>query len=181
MRAFPKVRWDLDRISTAEGRLFTSAGVTTGIDLALAIIRADCGTTAALAVARELVVQLRRSGGQSQYAVHLAAQFTGDDTLNRSIEAVVTQPHLDWSRAQMADRAGMNSRTLSRHFRRHLDASPVQFVEQVRVDQARGLLSENLPLKHVAVSCGFGDLQRMRRAFQRRCGIHVGDYVNAFR
>lgn len=174
------VLWDLDRISTSNGRIFTSAGVTTGIDLALAIIRADCGAEAALEVARELVVQLRRTGGQSQYAMHLAGQFTRDDTLARLIEQVVSQPHLDWTLEALADKAGMSTRTLSRHFKRDLDEAPAQFVERIRVDHARGLLMEDLPAKRVAVESGFGDMQRMRRAFQRRLGVGVSEYRSIF-
>lgn len=180
VRNFAKVAWDLDRISTTQDRLFTSAGVATGIDLALAIIRADCGPAVALEVARELVVQLRRTGGQSQYAIHLAGQFSQDDALTRLIEQVVTNPQSDWSLEVLADTAGMNSRTLSRHFKRDLQDTPAQFVERVRVDHARGLLQENLPLKQVAKDSGFGDLQRMRRAFQRRFGVRVSEYLTAF-
>lgn len=177
---YDKVLWDLDRISVSDGRIFTSAGVTTGIDLALDIIRRDCGAASALAVARELVVQLRRTGGQSQYAIHLAGQFTRDDTLTQLIEQIVTQPHLDWTLDRMANSAGMNARTLSRHFKRSLKETPAQFVERVRVDHARGLLAENMPSKQVAVDSGFGDLQRMRRAFQRRFGVGVSDYISVF-
>ncbi len=179
-RAYPDVLWDLEQISTSHGRIFTSAGVTTGIDLALAIIRADCGQAAALAVARELVVQLRRTGGQSQYATHLAAQFTDDSRLTRLIEHVVSNPHQDWSLDALADTAAMNPRTLSRRFKREMNETPAQFVERVRVDHARGLLHENVALKQVAVSSGFGDLQRMRRAFQRRYGVHVSEYLSTF-
>lgn len=179
-KQYPQVLWDLDLIATSHDRVLTSAGVTTGIDLALSIIRADCGSSVALSVARELVVQLRRTGGQSQYAMHLAGQFTQDDALAGLIENVVSAPHLDWSLDALAQAAGMNSRTLSRHFKRDLQEPPGQFVERVRVDHARGLLAEGLPLKSVAVASGFGDLQRMRRAFQRRFGIHVSDYVSAF-
>ncbi|MVO18702.1 helix-turn-helix domain-containing protein [Rhodobacteraceae bacterium CY05] len=179
-RQYENVLWDLDLISTSEERIFTSAGVTTGIDLALAIIRADCGPKVALAAARELVVQLRRTGGQSQYAIHLAGQFTRDDTLTRLIEQVVSQPQLDWSLNALSQAAGMNPRTLSRHFQRDLQESPAQFVERIRVDHARGLLFENLPFKQVAADSGFGDLQRMRRAFQRRFGVHVSEYLSSF-
>lgn len=174
------VLWDLDQISTAQDRVFTSAGVTTGIDLALSIIRADCGTAVALAVARELVVQLRRTGGQSQYAIHLAGQFTKDDALTQLIEQVVAQPHLDWSLDALAQTAAMNPRTLTRHFKRDLQETPAQFVERIRIDYARGLMAEKLPLKQVARLSGFGDLQRMRRAFQRKFGVNVRDYVNSF-
>lgn len=179
-QTYKDVAWDLDRISTAQGRVYTSAGVATGIDLALAIIRADCGPAVALEVARELVVQLRRTGGQSQYAIHLAGQFSPDDTLSKLIEQVVTRPQSDWSLDALADTAGMNARTLSRHFKRDLQDTPAQFVERVRVDHARGLLQENLPLKQVAKDSGFGDLQRMRRAFQRRFGVRVSEYLTAF-
>lgn len=180
VRAYKKVAWDLDRISTAQNRLFTSAGVVTGIDLALAIIRADCGPAVALKVARELVVQLRRTGGQSQYALHLAGQFSKGDALTQLIEQVVTNPQSDWSLEVLADTAGMNARTLSRHFKRDLQDTPAQFVERVRVDHARGLLQENLPLKQVAKDSGFGDQQRMRRAFQRRFGVRVSEYLTTF-
>lgn len=177
---YPDVHWDLDQISASNGRIFTSAGVTTGIDLALAIIRTDCGAEVALEVARELVVQLRRTGGQSQYAIHLAGQFTPDDRLTRLIEQVVSQPHLNWTLEALADTAGMNARTLTRHFKRNLDETPAQFVEKIRVDHARGLLMEDIPAKRVAADSGFGDLQRMRRAFQRRFGVGVTEYRIVF-
>lgn len=179
-RQYDRVLWDLDQIFTAQDRVFTSAGVTTGIDLALHIIRADWGSEVALDVARELVMQLRRTGGQSQYAMHLAGQFTKDDALTQLIEQVVAAPHLDWSLETLAQTAGMNPRTLSRHFKRDLQENPGQFVERVRVDHARGLIAEKLPLKDVARQSGFGDLQRMRRAFQRRFGVNVSDYVSSF-
>lgn len=179
-KAYPNVAWDLDRISINQGKVYTSAGVTTGIDLALAIIQADCGSATALAVARELIVQLRRTGGQSQYAFHLAGQFAGDDVLARLIERIVSQPHLEWSLEMMADVAGMNTRTLTRRFKRDLETTPAHFVEKVRVDHARGLLLEDLPLKRVASQSGFGDLQRMRRAFQRHLGVQVSEYRAMF-
>lgn len=174
------VLWNLDRIGTSNGRIFTSAGVTTGIDLALAIIRNDCGADTALAVARELVVQLRRTGGQSQYAMHLAGQFSRDDALTRLIEQIVSQPQLDWTLETLSDTAGMNARTLTRHFKRDLNETPAQFVEKIRVDHARCLLMEDIPAKRVAVDSGFGDLQRMRRAFQRRFGVGVREYQSVF-
>lgn len=180
IRNYGDVLWDLDRISTSDTRVFTSAGVTTGIDLALAIIRTDCGHTSALDVARELVVQLRRTGGQSQYAIHLAGQFTANDRLTKLIEQVFSTPQNDWSMDGMAEAAGMNARTLSRHFKRDLQETPAQFVERVRVNHARGLLHENFPLKQVATDSGFGDLQRMRRAFRRSFGVHLSEYLTVF-
>ncbi|MFK7765453.1 MAG: GlxA family transcriptional regulator [Roseobacter sp.] len=180
VRDYPNVMWDLDRISTESERIFTSAGVTTGIDLALAIIRKDCGNATALQVAREMVIQLRRTGGQSQFAMHLAGQFAPDDSLTRLIENIVARPDKDWSLETLSDAAGMNQRTLSRRFQKHLKMPPAQFVEKVRVDHARGLLNENIPLQTVASTSGFGDLQRMRRAFQRRFGVNLGEYLSVF-
>lgn len=179
-RRYPDVLWDLDRISTEQGRIFTSAGVTTGIDLALAIIRKDCGNEVALGVARELVMQLRRSGGQSQYAMHLAGQFTDEDRLTQLIERVVALPQKAWPLETLAHEARMNARTLTRRFKRHLNITPTQFVERTRVDHARGLLSANISLKQTASDSGFGDLQRMRRAFQRHLGTDVTSYVSLF-
>ena len=110
----------------------------------------------------------------------LAGQFTRDDTLARLIEQVVSQPHLDWTLEALANKAGMSTRTLSRHFKRALNEAPAQFVERIRVDHARGLLMEDLPAKRVAVESGFGDMQRMRRAFQRRLGVGVSEYRSIF-
>lgn len=181
VRRFANVDWNLDRLFVERTRVFTSAGVTTGIDLALSIIRADCGNAAALRVARELVVQLRRMGNQSQYAMHLAGQFTKEDDLGQLIEAIITNPKRPWTLDQMASEAGMNPRTLSRRFHDHLATSPTQFVERIRVDHARGLLEANLLAKTVAIEAGFSDLQRMRRAFQRRYGLSFSQYAGAFR
>ena len=179
-KGYPDVAWDLDKISITQGKVFTSAGVTTGIDLALAIIQSDCGPSVALAVARELVVQLRRTGGQSQYAFHLAGQFAGDETLATLIEQVVANPHFNWTLETMAESSGMHPRTLTRRFKREIDETPAQFVERVRVDHARSLLQGDAPLKRVASESGFGDLQRMRRAFQKRFGVQLTEYRNMF-
>ena len=125
-------------------------------------------------------MQLRRTGGQSQYAIHLASQFAPQGALAQLVEKVVSAPHLDWSLEGLAQAAGMNPRTLTRHFKRELGASPAQFVERVRVDHARGLIEEGLAFKHCARASGFGDVQRMRRAFRRRFGIHLSDYAKGF-
>ncbi|TRD17312.1 GlxA family transcriptional regulator [Palleronia caenipelagi] len=181
VRRFAQIDWDLDRLFVQRTRVFTSAGVTTGIDLALSIIRSDCGNATALRVARELVVQLHRTGNQSQYAMHLAGQFTKENTLGQLIEAIITNPKQPWTLDRMARESVMNPRTLSRRFQDHLATSPAQFVERVRVDHARSLLEASLPAKIVAAEAGFGDLQRMRRAFQRRYGVSFAQYAAAFR
>lgn len=177
---YDRVSWNLDRIFCDSDHLFTSAGVTTGIDLALHIIRQDCGPTVALECARELVIQLRRSGGQSQFAVHLPGQFTNSTDLSNVIEQVVSNPENNWSIEALSQAGNMNQRTLSRRFSREMNCTPSQFVERVRLDHARGLLLEGIPLKTVAARSGFGDLQRMRRAFKRRFGLDIRRYLENF-
>jgi len=180
IQAYDQVRWDLDKIFCISGNVFTSAGVTTGIDLALHIIRQDCGAKIALDCARELVIQLRRSGRQSQFAVHLPSQFSDSKDLSKLIEQVVSQPENNWTIDALSRVGNMNERTLSRRFKREMSCTPSQFVERVRVDHARGLLLEGLALKLVAARSGFGDLQRMRRAFKRRFGLDIRQYLENF-
>ncbi len=179
---YPRVGWDLNRIFTISEHVFTSAGVTTGIDLAIEIIRKDCGAEAALSVARKLVVQLRRTGGQSQFASHLAGQFsTEEDHLTSLIEKVVADPAENWTSDMLALTAGMHPRTLLRRFKAELGKTPAQFVECARIDHARALLARNRPLKQVAIDSGFGDLQRMRRAFKRQIDVDPGTFAKTFR
>ncbi|NRA86185.1 MAG: helix-turn-helix domain-containing protein [Rhizobiales bacterium] len=177
---YPNVKWQTDSIYTIEGHLFTSAGVTAGIDLALAIIAKDCGTSVALLVARELVVSLRRSGGQTQYSDILKAQYSTQNSLEALLELIVAQPDKDWTLDCMAEIAGMTSRTLSRKFRQQLDCSPVLYVEKIRVSHASNLLSFGRNMNKVAKQSGFGNLQRMQRSFERQIGISPTAYCKKF-
>jgi transcriptional regulator GlxA family with amidase domain len=177
---FPNVDWRLDEIMVATDGLFTSAGVTTGIDLALGIIREDCGTQAALAVARELVVYLRRSGGQSQYAQIIEWQFNDDKRLAQLVNRIVAQPAHNWTLSIMAEEADMTARTLTRKFTAAFDTSPVRFVEQLRVRLAGDMLSAGVPAARVASRTGLGDVQTLRRAFKRQLGTTVGEYSRRF-
>ena len=195
LQDFPKVDWDLDKIYLDQSDIYTSAGVTTGIDLALSIIGQDLGAKVALGVAQELVVYFKRSGGQSQFSNHLIDQYQAmergnkeaklvDQAQKSSIEPLTMQitsnPRNNWTLEQMAEFIGMNARTLTRKFQARLSMSPVEFVEQVRLDKARELLAENLVLKQVAAQSGFGDVQRMRRAFKRNFGVTLQDYMKSF-
>ena len=177
---FPDVQWELDTIFTQSGTIYTSAGVSTGIDLALSIIQEDCGSPAALAVAQELVVHMRRGGGQSQYSNLLQAQFSLEAPLVRLAETVAENPAANWNLENLAAEANMSNRTLSRKFSASLGVSPVQFVELTRLETARALLSEGVPKKQVAAQSGFGDLQRMRRSFQRHLGVSATQYLQRF-
>lgn len=177
---FPEVFWELDTIFTRSGDIYTSAGVSTGVDLALSIIQEDCGSPAALAVAQELVVYMRRGGGQSQYSNLLQAQFSLEAPLVRLAETVAENPTGNWNLENLAAEANMSNRTLSRKFSTSLGISPVQFVELTRLETARALLSEGVPKKQVAARSGFGDLQRMRRSFQRHLGVSASEYLQRF-
>ncbi len=177
---FPEVHWEVDTIFTQSDNIYTSAGVSTGVDLALSIIQQDCGGPAALAVAQELVVYMRRGGGQSQYSNLLQAQFCLEAPLARLADRVAAEPANTWTLETLAAEANMSHRTLSRKFSAALGLSPVQFVELTRLETARALLSEGVPKKQVAAQSGFGDLQRMRRSFQRNLGVSATEYLQRF-
>ncbi|MEP0519448.1 MAG: DJ-1/PfpI family protein [Hyphomicrobiales bacterium] len=177
---FPLVKWNLDALYTHKENIYTSAGVSAGIDLALAIIKEDCGAMNALDVAQEMVVYLKRTGGQSQFSDVLQAQFAMEEPLSLLLEKITNNPSYDWTLERMAEDVNMSSRTLSRKFNKNIGVAPVQFVERIRVKFACTLLSEATSMKRAASLSGFGDLQRMRRAFQRNLGVSVTDYVRGF-
>jgi len=165
---FPRVRVRADPIWVRDGRVWTSAGVTAGIDLALALIEADFGRPIALAVARRHVVFRIRPGGQGQFSPDLAAQGIRDQRLSKLAEKIAEGPQEDWRTEKLAAEAGVSLRSLSRLFRKELNASPSEFVERVRIDQARrALLETETQIGSVAIRCGFGSIRRMDRAFSR--------------
>jgi transcriptional regulator GlxA family with amidase domain len=167
-KKYPGLKVDADAIFICDGPLCTSAGVTAGIDLALALIEEDCGRTVALDTARELVVYLKRSGGQSQFSAHLSAQMSSVPSIE-SIQVWVAE-HLteDLSIDSLAAHAGMSPRNFSRIFLKETGVTPRDFVETARTDVARRLITDSVPLKRVAVQSGFGTISNLRRAFARR-------------
>jgi len=167
-RMFPRVQVDGDAIHIRDGDIWTSAGVTAGIDLALAMIEADHGRDVSLALARRHVVFRIRPGGQCQFSTEMQAQFAADDRLTQLAEKIAAEPAADWRTESLAAEANVSIRTLTRLFRRSLDMSPAKFVERVRVDKARRALVETpSPVTSIAEACGFGTLRRMDRAFDR--------------
>jgi transcriptional regulator GlxA family with amidase domain len=181
-RLFPDIAVEPDAIHIRDGKVWTSAGVTAGIDLALAMIEADHGRDLALAVARENVVYRIRSGGQAQFSSDLAAQAVDDRRLARLAEAIRMQPERDWSVAAMCDELAVSPRTLSRLCRSEMATSPAAFVERVRIDSARALLVETRGrIDAIARAAGFGTHQRMDRAFMRQLGISPSGYRTRFR
>jgi transcriptional regulator GlxA family with amidase domain len=177
---YPKVNWALDTIYTKSEYIYTSAGVSSGIDLAMAIIQQDCGPKAALEVAQELVVYLRRTGGQSQFSDLLRTQFSLEDPISKLVEKVTSEPTRDWRLETLAEEVGMSVRTMSRRFNASFGVSPAQFVERARLNYATTLLNKGVPIKQVAAKSGFGELQRMRRSFKRHLGLSASEYMDRF-
>jgi transcriptional regulator GlxA family with amidase domain len=179
-RRFPKVLVEPDPIFIHDGPVWTSAGVTAGIDLALALVEEDLGRSVALAVARYLVVFLKRSGGQSQFSAALSLQEGEDEfgALNSWIGA-----HLDGdiSLRALARQAGMSERSLSRHYLKATGVTPARAVERLRVEAARRLLLESRqPVKRISQRCGFGSEETMRRSFLRLLATTPQDYRARF-
>lgn len=180
--SFPEVRVEPDRIYIKDGSVYTSAGVTAGMDLALALVEEDFGRGVALKVARELVMFLKRPGGQSQFSSHLAAQ-TAEKSVIRDVQNwVLENIEKPLSVDHLAQHAGMSTRNFARIFKRDTNTTPADFVEGARLDAARRMLEETTnPLKRVAALCGFGDPNGLRRAFIRRLGVTPADYRRRFR
>ena len=181
-RRYPKVELDPDAIFVRDGDVYTSAGVTAGIDMALALIEEDLGREIALEVARRLVVFLKRPGGQSQYSAHLAAQELGATSLRGLPQWIVENVASGLSIETLAARVAMSPRNFARVFQRECGCTPAKFVEQARVDAARRLLEDGEHgLEQVADRCGFGTAERMRRTFLRHLGVVPQDYRRRFR
>jgi len=170
-RRFPQVRLDADRIFVKSGRIWTSAGITAGIDLSLALIEEDLGESLARQTAQQLVVYYRRPGGQSQFSALLRMQRANGrfaDLLDH-VRSNLRERH---SVASLAEHACMSSRNFSRAFQAETGMTPAKSVEHLRAETARAALSGNNRLvKEVAQSCGFGSAERMRRSFLRVFGM----------
>ncbi len=179
-RRFPSACVEADPIFVRDGSLWTSAGVTAGIDLALAMLEEDIGHAAAMAVARDLVVFLKRPGGQAQFSAALAMQ--GNDERFDALHGwMAAHPKADLSVPVLAAQAGMSERSFLRHYRAATGETPARAVERLRVEAARRLLAGgDHPIKRVASSCGFGSEETMRRSFLRQIGITPADYRARF-
>jgi transcriptional regulator GlxA family with amidase domain len=171
-RRFPHVRFDADAIFLQDGDFFTSAGVTASIDLALAFVEADHGAAVALSAARQLVVYLKRAGGQMQYSEPLRMQARAGDRLAELAAWMVSHLDADLSVEALAARANLSLRHFSRRFRAAFELSPADYVEVLRLDAARRSLAETaLPVAAVAGAAGFRSDDAFRRAFERRFGV----------
>jgi transcriptional regulator GlxA family with amidase domain len=177
----PQIEVDPDPIFVRDGDVWTSAGVTAGMDLALALIEDDHGPQAALQTARSLVLFVRRPGGQSQFSAQLAAAPARREPLRDVQSHIAEHPGGDLSVPALAARAHMSERNFARAFRTETGMTPAAYVEVTRVERARRELeTTDLPVEAVAARCGFGTVETMRRAFHRRLGVNPAAYRARF-
>jgi transcriptional regulator GlxA family with amidase domain len=181
-RRFPTVDVDPDPIYTRDGHVYTSAGATAGMDLALALVGEDLGRPVALGVARWLVLFMHRPGGQTQFSARLSAQEAERAPLRELQAWIVEHPGADLSVPALAARVGMSVRNFARAFGREVGATPAAFVETVRVEAARQRLETSAAsLDEIAERCGFGTVETLRRAFARRLRVAPSAYRARFR
>ncbi|WP_425516821.1 GlxA family transcriptional regulator [Miltoncostaea oceani] len=178
---FPAVRVERGPIFVRDDGVYTSAGVSAGIDLALALVEDDLGAAVARRVARHLVVFMQRPGGQSQFSVRLRAEPPERSPLRALLDAVADDPAGDHRLAALSARAGFSERHLTRVFARELSTTPGRYVEQVRVEAARAMLeSSDASLDVIARRCGLGSAETLRRAFARTVGVTPHAYRRRF-
>ena len=181
-REYPAVIVDSDPIFIQDGPIWTSAGVAAGMDLALALVEADLGPQKALAVARELVLFLRRPGNQSQFSVPLWSAPPASDVMREVVEAIHLDPGARHGIDDLASLAGLSPRHLQRRFTQETGLPPTVYVERVRVEAAQRALAErDDPLETIARRYGFGTAETLRRTFHRLVGIAPSEYRDRFR
>ncbi|MFJ8311321.1 MULTISPECIES: GlxA family transcriptional regulator [unclassified Streptomyces] len=181
-RRYPAVRVDPDPIFVRDGSIATSAGVTAGIDLALALVEEDHGREAALAIARNLVVFLRRPGNQAQFSAQLAAQTARREPLRELQQWITEHPDGDLSVEALAGRARLSPRHFARAFHAETGTTPGRYVERVRLEHARRLLEETPDgVREVSRASGYGTPEAMRRAFVKSLGTAPAEYRRRFR
>jgi transcriptional regulator GlxA family with amidase domain len=180
-RLYPRVLVEPDRLYVREGSIYTAAGVTAGLDLSLALVEEDHGREVALAVARALVMYLKRPGGQAQFSAQLAEQIAEREPLRELQAYIAEHPRADLSTEALARRLGMSPRNFARVFRREVGTTPARFVNAVRVEMARRRLEESSSgVEEICAQCGLGAPESMRRAFVRLLGIGPREYRERF-
>jgi len=181
-RQYPEVSVDPDPIFLRDGPIWTSAGVTAGMDLALALVEEDLDRDAALAIARHLVLFLRRPGNQSQFSATLAAQQPHREPLREVQRTVIENISAPHTVDAMAALANMSPRHFARAFRAETGVTPARYVERVRLEAARRRLEDGAdPVATIAAACGFGTPETMRRSFLRALGVAPAEYRRRFR
>ncbi|MFD8194389.1 GlxA family transcriptional regulator [Streptomyces wuyuanensis] len=180
-RSYPEVEVDPEPIFVRDGSLATSAGVTAGIDLALALVEEDLGRRTALTIARHLVVFLRRPGNQSQFSAQLAAQSARREPLRDVQQYITDHPDGDLSVEALAGLARLSPRQFARAFRAETGTTPGRYVDRVRLEHARRLLEDTgHGIEEVSRACGYGTPEAMRRAFVKTLGTAPAEYRRRF-
>lgn len=178
---FPAVNVNADAIFIRNGNIWTCAGMSAAIDLSLALVEQDLGQELALNIARELVVYLKRPGGQSQFSQHLDSQMTPHSGIRELQKWILQNLGQELNLEVLARQANMSSRNLRRVFQQQTESSPSQFIERARLEQARRLLADgDTALKRIAATCGFGSEDHMRKVFQRQLGVTPRIYRDQF-
>jgi transcriptional regulator GlxA family with amidase domain len=180
-RAFPDITVEPDAIFIRDGDVFTSAGVSSGIDLALALVEMDHGTELVREVARWLVVYLKRAGGQSQFSVLVEADPPQQSALRKVTDAISADPATNHSVTALAARASLSTRQLTRLFQSELGTTPARYVEMVRIDAARAALDAGRSVSETARVAGFGSPESLRRVFVDHLGVSPKAYRERFR
>jgi transcriptional regulator GlxA family with amidase domain len=181
-RTYPQITLDADAIFVADGPIHSSAGITAGIDLCLALVEADHGAELARDVARHLVVFMQRPGGQAQFSVRLDLAARTQSPLRQVLDDIVHDPAADHSLEALGERAGFSVRHLTRVFQRELGVTPGRYVESVRVEAAKARLQRSdESLATIARASGFGSDETMRRAFWRELSATPAAYRQRFR
>ncbi len=179
-RRFPGVAVETEPIFVNDGAVWTSAGVTAGIDLALALVEEDLGRDVALQIARHLVMFVRRPGGQRQFSAQLEGQVAGRDPLREVQRHIAEHPGGDLSVEALARLANLSPRQFSRAFAAEVGTPPGRYVDRVRLEAARRRLEEGAFVEEAARACGYGTGEAMRRAFVRTLGVTPTDYKERF-
>jgi transcriptional regulator GlxA family with amidase domain len=180
-RAYPDITVEPDAIFVRDGNVYTSAGVSAGIDLALALVEEDHGGELVRDVARSLVVFLKRAGGQSQFSTMLEANLPRQSPIRAVTDAIAAEPAADHSVQKLAARAALSTRQLNRLFHSDLGTTPARFVEMVRIDAARAALDSGHTVGETARIAGFGSAETLRRVFVSQLGVSPKAYRARFR
>lgn len=181
-RRYPNTQVKCDPLFTHNGKLWSAAGVSAGIDLSLAMVEEDHGHELAMQIAQSLVVYFKRSGGQSQFSRALLTQSQDDAGTFSDLHAwIATNLQADLDVEELARRAGMSARSFARHYKDRTGVTPAKSVELMRVDMAKRLLERSeVPLTVIATRSGLTDVQGLRRAFQRHVGVSPSEYQSKF-
>jgi transcriptional regulator GlxA family with amidase domain len=180
-RAYPRISVEPDAIFVRDGDIYTSAGVSAGIDLALALVESDHGADLVREVARSLVVYLKRAGGQSQFSALVEAQPPRRSQLRELTEAIAATPGANHTVKTLAAQASLSSRQLTRLFHAELGTTPARYVEMIRIDSARSALDAGRSVGDSAQLAGFGSAETLRRVFVREFGISPKAYRDRFK